>query len=313
MNRKFTLLAFFLFLTTLGFAQPSMNVGHLTIFSENGDKFYLILNGEKQNDEPQTNLRLEDLNQPYYNARIIFADKTLSDIVKNNLQITDVDGVFKDVTYKIKRDKNIKTKMKMNFFSMIDVRPDFIPPSSVYVVHYGEPRPQSVGYNQTTTTTTTAQGVNVGANVNIGGVNMNVSIQDPIGGTSVTETTTTHSSSGFNNNNQNYNNDEPRPRGCVNRAPMNNRDFSSAFETVKKLGFDETRLKTAKQIVSNNCMNTNQISQICGIFGFEESKLDFAKFAYEFCVEPKNYFKINNVFGFSSSVDDLNDYIQNRN
>jgi hypothetical protein len=313
MNRKFTLLAFFLFLTTLGFAQPSMNVGHLTIFSENGDKFYLILNGEKQNDEPQTNLRLEDLNQPYYTARIIFANKTLSDIVKNNLQITDVDGVFIDVTYKIKRDKNIKTKMKMNFFSMIDVRPDFIPPSSVYVVHYGEPRPQSVGYNQTTTTTTTAQGVNVGANVNIGGVNMNVSIQDPIGGTSVTETTTTHSSSGFNNNNQNYNNDEPRPRGCVNRAPMNNRDFSSAFETVKKLGFDETRLKTAKQIVSNNCMNTNQISQICGIFGFEESKLDFAKFAYEFCVEPKNYFKINNVFGFSSSVDDLNDYIQNRN
>ena len=95
--------------------------------------------------------------------------------------------------------------------------------------------------------------------------------------------------------------------------PMNNRDFSSAFETVKNLGFDETRLKTAKQIVSDNCMNTSQISQICGVFGFESSKLDFAKFAFEFCVEPKNYFKINNVFGFSSSVDELNNYIQNRN
>jgi hypothetical protein len=93
---------------------------------------------------------------------------------------------------------------------------------------------------------------------------------------------------------------------------MSSRDFASAYETVKKLGFDDTRLKTAKQIVSNNCMNTNQISQICGIFGFESSKLDFAKYAYEFCVEPKNYFKINNVFGFSSSVDELNDYIQNR-
>lgn len=316
MNRKFTLLAFFLFLTTLGFAQPSMNVGHLTIFSENGDKFYLILNGEKQNDEPQTNLRLEDLNQPYYNARIIFADQTLTDVVKNNLQITDVDGTFKDVTYKIRRDKNVKTKLKMTFFSMIDVRPDFIAPSNVYVVHYGAPRPQSVGYNQSTTTTTsTGQGVNVGANVNIGGLNMNVSIQDPMMGSTVTETTTTHSSSGYssNNQNQNYNNDVPRPRGCTNRIPMSNRDFASAFETVKNLGFDETRLKTAKQIVSSNCMNTGQISQICGIFGFEESKLDFAKFAYEFCVEPKNYFKINNVFGFSSSVDELNDYIQNRN
>jgi hypothetical protein len=311
MKTKITLVLFFLLVTTLGFAQPGLNVGHLTIFSENGDKFYLILNGEKQNDIAQTNLRLEDLNQPFYNARIIFQDKTLSDIVKNNLQIADVDGIFKDVSYKIKRDKNLQTKMKMNFFSMIDVIPNFIPPSNVYVVHYGEPRQQNVGFNQTTTTTSVGQGVSVGANVNIGGVNMNVSIQDPMGGTTVTETTTVHSTGGFNNN-QNFNNDEPRARGCANRVPMNNRDFSSAFETVKNLGFDDTRLKTAKQIVSNNCMNTSQINQICSTFGFEVSKLDFAKFAFDFCVEPRNYFKINNVFEFSSSVDELNEYIQNR-
>ena len=311
MKRKFTLFSFLLLFTTLGFSQFGPNFGHLTIFSENGDKFYLILNGEKQNDVAQTNLRIEDLNQPYYNARIIFEDKTLSDIIKNNLEITDIDNFFKDVTYKIKRDKNVKTKMKMNFFSMVDIRPNFIPPSNVFVMHHGQPQQQNGGFNQTTTTTTTGQGINVGANVNIGGVNMNVSIQDPMGDSTFTETTTTHSSSGYNN--QNYNNQESIPRGCVNRIPMNNRDFSSAFETVKNLGFDDTRLKTAKQIVSNNCMNTNQISQICGIFGFESSKLDFAKFAFEFCVEPRNYFKINNVFEFSSSVDQLNNYIQNRN
>lgn len=312
MKQKFTFLSFFLILTSLGFSQIGAPFGHLSIFSENGDKFYLILNGEKQNDVAQTNLRIEELNQPYYNARIIFEDKTLSDIVKNNLQIADVDGMFKDVTYKIKRDKNVQTKMKMNFFSMVDVRPDFIPSSNVYVMHYGQPQQQNGGFNQTTTTTTTTgQGVNVGANVNIGGVNMNVSIQDPQSGSTVTETTTSHSSNGYNN--QNHNNYEPEPSGCKNRMPMNSRDFSSAFETVKNLGFDETRLKTAKQIISDNCMNTNQISQICGVFGFESSKLDFAKFAFEFCVEPKNYFKINNVFGFSSSVDELNNYIQNRN
>ena len=92
MIKKITLLAFLL-IGTVSFAQPGM-VGHLTIFSEDGDKFTLILNGEVINDVPQTNLRVEDLNQPYYNAKIKFEDNTLADITKNNLMLTDVDGIF---------------------------------------------------------------------------------------------------------------------------------------------------------------------------------------------------------------------------
>jgi hypothetical protein len=110
----------------------------------------------------------------------------LTDVSKNNLMLTDVDGIFSDVTYKIKRDKNNKTKMKLNYFSSIPVRLDFIPPSNVHVVHYGQPRPvivQQVGGVSQTTTTTTIQngGTNVGVGVNIGGVNMGISINDSMG------------------------------------------------------------------------------------------------------------------------------------
>ena len=104
MIKKITLVGLFL-ITFIANAQIGP-VGHLTIFSEDGDRFTLILNGEIINDEPQTNLRVEDLNQPYYNAKVKFADQTLADISKNNLMLTDVDGIFSDVTYKIKRDKN---------------------------------------------------------------------------------------------------------------------------------------------------------------------------------------------------------------
>ena len=107
MKHKITLASFFFFCSFLSFAQFSP-VGHLNIFSENGDKFFLVLNGEQQNDVPQTNIRIEDLNQPYYNAQIVFADKSLQQVSKNNLTLTDADGVFQDVTYKIKRDKNKK-------------------------------------------------------------------------------------------------------------------------------------------------------------------------------------------------------------
>jgi hypothetical protein len=94
---------------------------------------------------------------------------------------------------------------------------------------------------------------------------------------------------------------------------MSPKDFSNALATVKNQNFDETTLKTAKQIASANCLNVNQIIQLVKVFSFEESKLDFAKYAYDYCVDPKNYFNLNNVFSFSTSVEDLSDYIQSKN
>lgn len=320
MNKSITQLLI-LFISAISFAQLGQGpVGHLTIFSEDGDRFQLVLNGELQNDTPQTNLRIEDLNQPYYNAKILFADKSLMEISKNNLMITNVDGVFQDVTYKVKRDKNKQGKMKMNFFSMIPVRQGYMAPSNVYVVHYGQPRDMvnqnSGNVNQTTTTTTTqVGGNNVGVGINVSGINMGVSINDNMGGgvVSQTTTTTTHSSSGNSENNSyNHQNQENNQRGCVGRYAIAAKDFSNALETVKNQSFDETKLKTAKQIATANCLNVNQIVQIANVFGFEESKLDFAKYAYDYCVEPKNYFNLNNIFSFSSSVDELTDYIQNK-
>jgi hypothetical protein len=303
MTRKFTLLTL-LFITSLSFAQFGP-VGHLTIFSEDGDKFTLILNGEQINDVPQTNLRVEDLNQPYYNAKIKFQDQTLMEISKNNLTLADADGNFTDVTYKIRRDKNNKTKMKMNFFSAIPVQPNFVPAPNVHVIHYGQPHAVG-GVTQTTTTTTQTGGVNVGVGVNVGGINMGVSINDSMGGEVVTQTTTTTTHSG----NQPVHYDEPR--GCGGYSCMSPGDFNAALATIKKQSFEDTRLKTAKQVITSNCLNVNQIIQIANTFNFEDNKLEFAKFAYDFCIEPRNYFKLNEIFSFSSNVEELSDYVQSR-
>jgi hypothetical protein len=306
--KNYFLLAFFV----ANFSTFSQNfaVGHLTIFSENGDKFKLILNGELQNDIAQTNLRVEDLNQQYYNAKIQFEDNSLLEISKNNLRIANYNGVFQDVTYKIKRDLNNKSKMKMDFFSMVPVIQGNVIPENIYVVHHGAPRQNGL-YNQTTTTTASVnQGVNVGANINLGGVNMNVNINDPYGN-QVTQTSTTTSYQHSNTSNQSSHN-EPTYSGCANKFCMSPRDFTSAIASIKKQGFDDTKLKIAKQIASSNCLNTNQIFQICQTFGFEANKLDFAKYAYDFCIEQKKYYELNSMFSFSSSVDSLTDYIKSK-
>lgn len=307
MTRKITLLALLL-VSSLTFAQLGP-VGHLTVFSEDGDKFTLILNGEVINDTPQTNLRVEDLNQPYYNAKIKFADQTLMEVSKNNLMLTDADGNFADVTYKIKRDKNNSTKMKLNYYSSIPVQPNFVPASNVHVIHYGQPHPVG-GVTQTTTTTTTqVGGTNVGVGVNVGGINMGISINDSMGGDVVTQTQTTTTTTHSGGNQGHY--DEP-VRGCGGHSCMTPGNFNAALATIKKQSFEDTRLKTAKQVISANCLNVEQIIQIANTFSFEDNKLEFAKFAYDYCIEPRNYFKLNGIFSFSSNVDELSDYVQSR-
>lgn len=295
MKRIFLLM---LLCTPLAIFAQQRKVGNLTIFSEDGDKFYLILNGEKQNDVPQTNMRVEDLPQPYYNARIIFVDSTIAPVSKNNLLIADVDGNMMDVTYKIKKDKT--KKAKLNYYSSIPVKEDYIPPSGVHVYHFGKPSFVQVSDGTVLTTTTTTSSNTVNANVTVPGVSMNVTFNDPTMETTTTTTTTTTHSQGSSS--------PGRPSDSKCSWPMNSTDFASALKTVQGSSFDDSKLSTAKSIVSANCLSTDQVVKICNLFSFEDNKLAFAKYAYKRVTDPKNYFKVNNVFSFESSKEELNKF-----
>jgi hypothetical protein len=306
------------------FAQSS-----LTIFSEDGYPFYLILNGQRQNTMPVTNIHIDGLTAPQYAVKIIFDDKTKKEISKN-LPVTDPGtNAFADVTYKIKTQKD--GDIKMRYFSATPVVPNYVAPPDMYVMHYGQPAPPpppppAGAVTQTTTTRTTTTSTDMGmggpggnasfsVGVGVGGVNMNVNISDPTmnaGGT----TTTTHTTTRTTTSGGNYYQDAPPPPP----QPMNNGrggcnytmapgDFSSAKATIQKATFEDTKLSTAKTILSNNCMSTEQVMQICRLFTFEESKLDFAKYAYDHCPDRGNYFKVANVFEFDASRTELNEYI----
>jgi hypothetical protein len=152
-------------------------------------------------------------------------------------------------------------------------------------------------------------------NVGGSGVGLNVQFDDPQTNMQQTTTTTrTTTTTTTTRPNQQVYYDEPAQvvQGCANTFAMNPRDFESAKQTIKNENFDETRLDLAKQIASSNCLNTNQIIDICRLITFEASKLEFAKFGYEHCVDPLNYFQVANSFTFSSSKQELNSYIQGR-
>jgi Domain of unknown function (DUF4476) len=311
--KKLTLLL----LTMLSFgimnAQP-VPVSNLVIFSEDGYKFFLVLNGIRQNDKPETNVKVAGLTSPYYTAKIIFEDKALPPIEKKMLMVQDDRGQNLEVTYKIKKDN--KGVNVLRFFSQMPTSIAPPPPPGVVTYNYttvAAPMNTTtvvtpVGTTTTTTTTTMGTGTNV--NASIGGVGVNVTVSDPLlvtGSTTVTtsQTTTTTGTMGTTTT-------TTAPTGtvgCNGAYPMNPGDFNAAVNSITSKGFEESKLTLAKQVSSTNCLNTDQIKKIMSLFGFEESKLDFAKYAYGRCVDRNNYFKINDAFSFESSIDDLNKYI----
>jgi len=105
----------------------------------------------------------------------------------------------------------------------------------------------------------------------------------------------------------------PMPGHGLMMMGMNPKDFEGALTMLSKESFDDDRLVMSKQIVAKNPMTVDQISQICRLFKFEDNKLEFAKFAYPYCVEKNKYFMLNDVFSFDGSKRELNEYIQGRN
>lgn len=79
---------------------------------------------------------------------------------------------------------------------------------------------------------------------------------------------------------------------------------------ISKESFDNKRLEVAKQIVRDNGMSTQQIVQVCSLFTFDSNRLEFAKFAYHFCVDRKRYFLLDEVFTYNSSKEELKEYIR---
>ncbi len=325
-------------LVLLAFVGKISAQSDVSFFCQDGLKFYVIVNGIKQNDTPQTNVKVSGLTASNYKAKIIFDNATIPAIEKT-LFTKDADGKFSSLSYNIRKDKNQNYVLRLNSMDEVASTP---PPSGQYTTQlWVEERPATVTTNQTTTTVTT----NANSNTNGGGVSINAT--DPVTGegvsinmnvnagnmgmnggaavTTTTTTTTTHttssSSTGVQHDDGNVvvHNNQPEHYimqgyngkiGCP--WPMSASDFQSAKSSIASKSFDDTKLTIAKQVISANCLFCSQVKEVMMLFSFEATRLDFAKFAYTYVYDQGNYFKLNDAFTFESSIDELNSYINGK-
>ncbi len=297
----------------------SFGQGCITIFSEDGDKFYLTLNSIQQNSVPQANVRVDGLSSDFYQAKITFADPTKPAITKNMPTKDAATGEFMEMTFKIKKTKD--GELKLRYFGATPIPASYNPPADMYVAHFGQPSPGVVTQSSTqTTTVTSVNPASTSVSVNAGGLNMNVNVNDPNGGagvnmnvnmndpnmnTSVTQTTTTRTTTTTTDGG--YSNAAPAAAGC--NYPMDFSTFNGAKQAIGNSSFEDTRLSTAKTVLKSNCISTDQVVEICKLFGTDESKLSFAKAAYAKTTDKNNYFKVGNVFTFDASKTELNNFL----
>lgn len=256
MKQHITQLLLVLLVPVLSFAQQGVYRDHdhgrgnepstLSIFSENGEQFLVVLNGISQNNVPTSKIRIDGLPQYGNDIEIVFTDNR-TQAIRKRVNIADpVDGKAVNMTLKIVRNREGFARLK--FHKCTEVERDYRGQQDEYCMNYGQPR--------------------------------QVTRQENI--------------------------PPPQPRGP---QPMDPNTFNDLKQSIANGSFESTKVSTAKTVVGSNYVTTDQVIEIINLFSFENTKLEFAKFAYNRTVDPNNYFKVGNAFSFDSNKEDLNNYL----
>lgn len=318
---------FFLSIIIIGFftrVTASDYNSNLIVFAEDGQKFYLFLNGVRQNMVADKLIKVTAIPLFYVNIRVVFEDTMIKPLYKKSVSVQDDRGQDLEVRYNIYTSPE-KTRSLVFAISMPKQVAPKPTPDMMVVPFNNKIMPPIITLPKTGQI---SGSVNRAATQEVASTNANTGILRPsdaeknkLPNSTTTRTTTTSTSttsvdnatpvvvtSTDNATSKNYLQGYNGRIGCEG-FPMNEVDFQSAVSIVTKQSFDDTKLITAKQVANYNCLTTDQVKQLLKLFSFESNKLSFAKYVFDHTIDIANYFKINDVFSFSSSVQDLNDYI----
>ena len=108
----------------------------------------------------------------------------------------------------------------------------------------------------------------------------------------------------------NRNNRDRRDNRSYN-APMDNRAFSMALESLSRELFESTRFEMAMQLIDRNVFTVDQAKQLVHSFSFEQNKLELAKCAYGKTVDRQYYARMYDELDFADSRRELVQHMNN--
>ncbi len=340
---KNTITLLFLCISTLFFAQST-----LTVFNNNGQRFFVVLNGIKQNSVAQTNVSISGIMNGPYSIKLIFADGQTADIDKN-FYLEEASYITTRVVFK-------KGKGKLQLIGMEPIsnqkpadhlvvyRPSdtAIYSDATVVQTTNTTNNQQNGTVQTQVNTNEQLNMNIGTNVNGTQMGTNTSIQ-------VTETQTNNTSTnpqGENINfNMNVNVQDPTMTGQGGANISINMSGSGTGSQTQQETYQQTTTisTTGNSSTTNQHQNNNQVNtqtnvtnvntassstavSCKNILGNEKSLIDdlktmsfdkdkkdiVIKDLANHCLTASQAYKIIEVFTFEADRLELAKYLYNR-
>jgi hypothetical protein len=92
--------------------------------------------------------------------------------------------------------------------------------------------------------------------------------------------------------------------------PMGDGAFGELLRTIDRQPFDSSRLLIAKQGIGPGLVTAAQVRRLMEAMAFESTRLELAKFAYGHVIDKERFYIVNDAFTFSSSIRDLDRYVQ---
>ena len=223
--------------------QTAPNTSVLTLFAKDGEKFFVVLDGERRNAKAAARVVVPNLERSYYKVKVIFEDDKLG-AIDDNLQMEGVDSRYNDVTYQIrKKKKGERMVYVINNYSFVPIAKTQVATTTDALG--GEdmttPAPAAPAPTEQSQTTITQTETMPGGNINM---NMGMNTTETGIGTNVTVTTPEEEKVNMEVNVQGMGNETP---GNVNSHTSVTTTSSSTRTTTRASGLPKQTPATPAQ------------------------------------------------------------------
>jgi uncharacterized protein YegP (UPF0339 family) len=306
-----------LLLTVFGIANAQTSA--LEFCTEDGENFTIIVNGERKNALASTNVKINDLSGDGVKVQVNF-QKAIPALEKY-FMLTPGERS----TFEIKKNKKGEYAFRLISTGQVqtiaqDPYSSKAPAISEGAVQ-GSALPSSTVATATTTTTSAEkESLTLDLTISTGSVSMTgaVKSESPVMTMSVTAgapsevktttTTTTSSSSSSYTSNQAASKSNDGSENCR----MNKVEYDDLVKSANSKSFADSKMTVLKQALKNKCVNTDQVKSLAELFSFEEDKLAFVKFAYDYTSDKDRFYKINDIFSFEDSIKELDSFLEGK-
>ncbi|NEM96291.1 DUF4476 domain-containing protein [Pontibacter burrus] len=93
---------------------------------------------------------------------------------------------------------------------------------------------------------------------------------------------------------------------------MSRQDVDRLADAMKSRSFESTKLTIAREALRNSSILAEDLKYILQQFDYESTRVEFAKFAYDYVCDRERFYYVYDIFKFDSSVRELEEYTSRR-